>query len=206
MKSDYCKCGKLKRSAKYKQCRKCFMEYYANRTTKICAGCNRDLSLNAFRKRLNESRPRSRCRECESQYARQRGAQLRKLNTVGINTEKRKYYNNNKDRARMWGFNSKLKRMGIVTDPQSIKNYIQAHNGLCEICGGPPTVNENLSIDHCHATGEFRGLLCSNCNNGLGHFKDMTELLMKAAEYLNRHNQAFSDSKVPDHNPMTLAQ
>lgn len=40
-------------------------------------------------------------------------------------------------------------------------------------------------IDHCHITGVIRGMLCHNCNAGLGHFKDSIVLLDKAKEYLN---------------------
>ena len=50
----------------------------------------------------------------------------------------------------------------------------------CVICGadGP------LVVDHCHITGEIRGMLCNHCNRGLGHFRDDPMLLEFAAEYL----------------------
>lgn len=43
---------------------------------------------------------------------------------------------------------------------------------------------KNLHVDHCHETGIVRGLLCSNCNTGLGMFKDDPSLLMQMAQYL----------------------
>lgn len=52
--------------------------------------------------------------------------------------------------------------------------------GCCTVCGS----TDNLHIDHNHETGVFRGVLCSGCNRGLGYFKDNSELLLKAAEYL----------------------
>jgi hypothetical protein len=50
----------------------------------------------------------------------------------------------------------------------------------CVICGE----NEKLVVDHDHATGEVRGMLCSSCNLGLGKFKDDPELLEYARIYL----------------------
>lgn len=60
----------------------------------------------------------------------------------------------------------------------------------CAICGEAETSTLqydhkiSLSIDHCHKTGSVRGMLCGNCNNGLGRFKDSTELLKNAINYL----------------------
>lgn len=53
--------------------------------------------------------------------------------------------------------------------------------GRCEICTEPSTV---LVIDHCHATGQVRGLLCGPCNSMLGMAQDRIEVLIDAAVYL----------------------
>lgn len=73
-----------------------------------------------------------------------------------------------------------------------------ASGGQCNICGK----TANLAVDHDHKTNKFRGLLCSNCNMGLGHFKDDPMLLefaqiylmlstgdMQAEEYLEKHGE-----------------
>jgi|SRR6185436_1659303 len=52
--------------------------------------------------------------------------------------------------------------------------------GACTICQAVV----KLCYDHDHETGEFRGWLCSNCNNGIGHFKDSPERCEAAAAYL----------------------
>lgn len=54
----------------------------------------------------------------------------------------------------------------------------------CEICKSI----DKLHIDHCHKTGIVRGILCFNCNHGLGNFKDNIELLKKSIEYLEKNN------------------
>jgi len=43
---------------------------------------------------------------------------------------------------------------------------------------------DKLCIDHCHTSGEVRGLLCDGCNKGLGHFKDNIQSLANAIKYL----------------------
>ena len=55
-------------------------------------------------------------------------------------------------------------------------------SGHCAIC-----INKDkrkLAVDHCHKTGKIRGLLCSNCNQGLGMFKDNLDFLGRARNYL----------------------
>lgn len=74
-------------------------------------------------------------------------------------------------------------RYGITLD-----DYNKMHNeqgGTCAICGLAERVsNRSLAVDHCHATGKVRGLLCSACNIALGKFQDDKERLLKAISYL----------------------
>lgn len=58
--------------------------------------------------------------------------------------------------------------------------------GLCGICSAPPT--ETLCVDHCHATGKVRGLLCRKCNTGLGCYGDDIDKMKTAIAYLERHH------------------
>lgn len=66
-----------------------------------------------------------------------------------------------------------------------------AQNGVCAICGNPPTVHARnrgvLCVDHDHKTGKVRALLCRPCNQGLGLFQDSRALLVKAESYLAKH-------------------
>lgn len=68
----------------------------------------------------------------------------------------------------------------------TIKQYndiLKKQNGKCAICK-KENKNKRLSVDHDHKTGLIRGLLCNNCNQGLGHFRDNLDFLMAAMKYL----------------------
>ena len=59
--------------------------------------------------------------------------------------------------------------------------------GKCAICGtGDTGRHTRFHVDHCHDTGAIRGLLCHNCNHGVGHFKNSPEKLKAAGAYLKR--------------------
>lgn len=63
-------------------------------------------------------------------------------------------------------------------------------NFSCAICEiHVSNLKRRLVIDHCHKTNKVRGLLCSKCNIGLGHFNDNIKSLSKAIGYLyNKEN------------------
>ena len=84
-----------------------------------------------------------------------------------------------KERERKFGINS-----------ETYAQMLQNQNGVCAICGNPETatrlgVVRALSVDHCHTTGRIRGLLCSDCNTGIGKLKDDTKILQSAIRYLS---------------------
>jgi hypothetical protein len=69
-----------------------------------------------------------------------------------------------------------------------------AQSSLCAICGMAETAKhksgrvKRLSVDHCHATGKIRSLLCKRCNMGIGLFNDDVGLFSLVIEYLKRHS------------------
>lgn len=66
--------------------------------------------------------------------------------------------------------------------PEEYDAMVEAQNGLCLICQERP--ERGLCVDHCHERFKVRGLLCNNCNVGLGHFNDDPVRLLRAASYL----------------------
>lgn len=76
--------------------------------------------------------------------------------------------------------NERCKVYGISLED---KNQIMIEQeGKCAICKKELTATPH--IDHCHYRGHVRGLLCGNCNTGLGFFKDNEDFLTQAAMYV----------------------
>lgn len=65
--------------------------------------------------------------------------------------------------------------------------------GVCGVCGEPPGDGQphhwknKLAVDHCHDTGKVRGLLCNDCNAGIGHL-GTESVALAAARYLRLHS------------------
>jgi len=64
------------------------------------------------------------------------------------------------------------------------KTQFMRQQSHCAICG---TVCNDLVLDHDHAAGKLRGLVCSNCNTGLGMMKDNPAVLRNGAVYLEKY-------------------
>lgn len=72
---------------------------------------------------------------------------------------------------------------------EEYKRLLEKQAGRCAICAVPEAeamgrVPGSLQVDHCHKTGRIRGLLCWNCNIGIGQFGDNPSTIKNAAEYL----------------------
>ena len=68
--------------------------------------------------------------------------------------------------------------------PGQYEELHAAQGGVCAICRRATGASKKLAVDHDHATGYVRGLLCSVDNKLLGHFRDDPEALLRAANYL----------------------
>lgn len=80
-----------------------------------------------------------------------------------------------KDRSAKWYEKNGKKRYGLTRAERQ-----ELLKQPCAICG-----DKAEAVDHDHDSGKVRGVLCHPCNLGLGKFKDSTESLSKAIEYLS---------------------
>lgn len=98
-------------------------------------------------------------------------------------------YNKKKLKTGTTKNNDLRKRYGIT-----LKDYnrmLSEQDYGCKICGKSEKENgRKLAVDHCHATGKVRGILCTHCNSGLGYFQDNQNRMQAAIHYLD----TFSDS------------
>lgn len=84
---------------------------------------------------------------------------------------------------------SELKRKWNMTVAE-FDAMLADQGNACAICERPHDSTPYLwHVDHDHASGRIRAILCSPCNTGLGHFKDDPNRLILAAMYLIRNQE-----------------
>jgi len=125
---------------------------------KRCSSCCEVKPLDQFYRR--KERHQAVCKICQNLYR-------QKYPRPSVSVEKRR--------------ETRLRKFGMSLD--AFFELQEALGRRCQICGTRP--EGHLSADHCcHSTNRFRGLLCSACNLGLGHFKDDIKSLRNAILYL----------------------
>lgn len=76
-----------------------------------------------------------------------------------------------------------------VTEEQ-VQHMLRQQGSACAICGTKTSGRKShWCVDHDHAMGAVRGLLCRNCNVGLGNFQDNPATLRRAADYLTNRTE-----------------
>jgi hypothetical protein len=89
--------------------------------------------------------------------------------------------------ATIYGHSRRPGGVGYKLTRAGRQKMLKDQRGRCAICKRTETqIGEKLFVDHCHKTGRVRGLLCRNCNSGLGFFRDDSDLMWQAFAYLAR--------------------
>ena len=138
--------------------------------TQVCSKCKIKKPLSKFFKNKKRNRGvQAYCKQCSKKDNLER----RKNTPKGVN-----YINDRKYRFKSC--------YGIT--PKDWGKMFTKQNGYCALCGKCQSeLTRCLDVDHNHLTGKVRGLLCSECNTGLGKFRvdeKGIELLEKAINYL----------------------
>lgn len=84
------------------------------------------------------------------------------------------------------------RKFGIT--PERYSELLESQNGACAICKQPETATrlgkvKALAVDHCHQSGAIRGLLCADCNTGIGKLKENIDIFNSAIQYLEYHSR-----------------
>lgn len=137
-------------------------------SSKKCSVCEKDLPIEKFSRRGKSSYV-SRCKDCHNTYVREVWYPKNRDRQLAAT---KKWKDENQDRIVAVRYGCSMEQAGHIL---SINE--------CEICGG----NNNLVVDHNHATGELRGRLCNNCNAALGMFGDSIRSLGLAIKYLTKY-------------------
>lgn len=140
---------------------------------KICSRCRLEKSVTEF------YRGDYYCKECRKVHQRR----YRDKNYESSLRARAEYVKRYPERVK----SSKLKSSyGISLEDYN--SLLEKQENACGICGGPPTgrgiKSGYFQVDHDHLTKKVRGLLCSNCNAGIGHLKDSISILESAIKYL----------------------
>jgi len=150
---------------------------------KYCGGCKSNLNIEKFSKsKYTKDNLSTQCKKCNGL----RGTKWRKENPERNKRNLQKWIKLNHDKVK----ENRLKRYYGI-DLKTFNLLWEKCSGKCEICKKKlikiGRKSDSVHVDHNHETGEVRGLLCCQCNHGLGNFKDDKNLLIKAREYLCLH-------------------
>lgn len=139
-----------------------------NKTEKKCLGCEKVLGVSHFGKaRKNSHLFKSRCRPCQAEY--------RKLHPLP--KEQKKKHAVKFSYGLSWvEYQAMLKKQGgrcVICQSEFDLSSDHGRNGKNKPC-----------VDHCHSSDKVRGILCGQCNRGLGFFRDNKDHLQSAINYL----------------------
>jgi hypothetical protein len=133
--------------------------------------------------RANKSGLTSYCKPCTL-------AKQREWRAANMTPERRKK-KNAADRVNYGKFHDEIReaavwqrlriRYNLSREEYEVK--LEAQHGVCALCGEVCKTGQRLVVDHCHATGQNRGLLCKSCNFRLG-IVELEEWVTKAQAYI----------------------
>lgn len=144
-----------------------------------CVQCGASKPEDAFhREAARPSGRNRRCKECRNAINRAHVARDRERRQESM----LRWRTNNPERYAESVKAHKLRSYGLTL--AQYRTLVLDQDGLCAICEEPEKEGWDLSVDHCHSTGQVRGLLCRKCNVALGLLRDRPDLLRAAADYL----------------------
>src|ERR1700744_270812 len=110
--------------------------------------------------------------------------------TVLARSQEWREANQERYRALLW--KAKLRRVYGIT-PEQYDAILEGQGNACASCGSDtPGGHGKWNLDHCHDTGDVRGILCHGCNLGLGLLKDVPTTFGTSLVYLGAHGKLMT--------------
>jgi hypothetical protein len=157
---------------------------------KACTRCGEEKPLEEFRRRAASADGlRPDCKPCHTEQSRAwRAANPERARATVRAWRQRNPERNKANRRALYRKHDLKKDFGLTIEEYDA--MLAAQLGVCAICGREETATyrgriRQLAVDHDHETGKIRGLLCGQCNRGLGCFTDDSARLIAAATYLD---------------------
>lgn len=132
--------------------------------TRVCTHCQTRKPMAGFHWTSGKRYRFRSCKEC---------ANARRVDAKAVNPENEKLTKRETHLRRKYGLT-----------PRGFDQLLAQQDGNCAICS--TNLSASVHVDHDHATGKVRGLLCFTCNTALGKFRDSVSLLRAAINYLSR--------------------
>lgn len=102
---------------------------------------------------------------------------------ICLRSEKNERYKNNEVYQTKIKENNYKRNYNLTLETRN--KLLEQQGGCCKICDKNLNINKKSThIDHCHKTGEVRGILCNNCNTTLGKVNEDIVILKKMIEYI----------------------
>ncbi len=160
--------------------------YRSSMEAKVCSRCETPKPLNCYHKSPHsKTGVHAYCKVCTTTYNRERYQRDPKKAAA----LRREWNLNNKERSQKTKRSYSLRNLyGITLDQYNA--LLSQQDNRCAICMSTSTKRKtcpNLLVDHCHATGKVRGLLCSTCNSAIGMLEESEQSLTNAISYLKKH-------------------
>lgn len=147
---------------------------------KYCSSCKKSFELDHFIDFTYKNGKTVKC--CKITFEKN-GNKINKGAPKGQGNKPSKYDRNTTDFSKN---NYLIKNYGITLDDYNQLRVEQ--NYCCKICEKHESLfKKSLFVDHCHITQVVRGLLCYNCNSGLGFLDDDIDLISSAIQYLKSY-------------------
>ena len=154
---------------------------FSDMKEQVCNICEELKPIIEFEWQSNRPNPRKTCKTCRAK---------KQWSDIKGNPVKHSHYNSLRKQWRLKNFKKlshQWKKSEYKLGEGEYQRMLDDQGYICAICDKLLLDDKNTHIDHDHKTGRVRAILCTNCNIGLGMFKDDPAVLKRAVGYVHTY-------------------